>query len=47
MSNGRVRLTIPRHAMINAFTMTDIARDAGFTPEQFRELLGRIQDGAR
>ena len=39
MSNGRVRLTIPRHTTINAFTMADIARDAGLTPDQFRELL--------
>lgn len=39
MSNGRLRLTIPRHNPINAFTMADIAKDAGLTPEQFRELM--------
>jgi hypothetical protein len=39
MTNGRVRLTIPRHTPINAFTMADIARDAGLAPEQFRQLL--------
>ena len=39
MSNGRVRLTIPRHTSINAFTMAGIAQDAGLTPEQFKELL--------
>ena len=39
MSNGQVRLTIPRHTSINAFTMADIARDAGLSPEQFRDLL--------
>jgi len=39
MSNGQVRLTIPRHNPINAFTMAGIARDAGLTPEQFRQLL--------
>ncbi|MBI2925241.1 MAG: type II toxin-antitoxin system HicA family toxin [Verrucomicrobia bacterium] len=44
MSNGRVRLTIPRHNStrhnsINAFTMADIAKDAGLAPEQFRELM--------
>ncbi len=39
MSNGRVRLTIPRGNPINAFTMADIARDAGLTPEQFRALM--------
>jgi predicted RNA binding protein YcfA (HicA-like mRNA interferase family) len=39
MSNGRVRLTVPRHNPINAFTMADLARDAGLNPEQFRELM--------
>jgi predicted RNA binding protein YcfA (HicA-like mRNA interferase family) len=39
MSNGKVRLTIPRHNPINAFTMGEIARDAGLTPDQFRDLL--------
>lgn len=39
MSNGRVRLTIPRHNPINPFTMGEIARDAGLTPEQFKALL--------
>jgi predicted RNA binding protein YcfA (HicA-like mRNA interferase family) len=39
MSNGKVRLTLPRHNPINAFTMADIAQDAGLSPEQFRDLL--------
>ena len=39
MSNGKVRLTIPRHTAINGFTMAAIARDAGMTPEQFKALL--------
>jgi len=39
MSNGKVRLTIPRHTSINAFTMASIAKDADLTPEQFRELM--------
>lgn len=39
MSNGEVRLTIPRHSPINAFTMGAIAKDAGLTPEQFRARL--------
>jgi hypothetical protein len=39
VSNGRVRLTIPRHNTINPFTMAGIAKDAGLTPEQFRELM--------
>ena len=39
MSNGKVRLIIPRHNPINAITMGAIARDAGLTPEQFRGML--------
>ena len=39
MSNGKVRLIIPRHNPINAITMGAIARDAGLSPEQFRALL--------
>lgn len=39
MSNGHVRLTIPRHDPINAYTMGAIARDAGFSPEEFKDLL--------
>jgi hypothetical protein len=39
MSNGTSRLVIPRHDPINAITMGAIARDAGLTPEQFRQLL--------
>jgi predicted RNA binding protein YcfA (HicA-like mRNA interferase family) len=35
---GRI-LTIPRHNPINAFTMGGIAKDAGLTPDQFRQLL--------
>ena len=34
LSNGERRLVIPRHDPINA-----IARDAGLTPQQFRELM--------
>jgi len=39
MSNGKVRLTIPRHNPINAITMGNIAKDAGLTPDDFRKLL--------
>ncbi len=39
MSNGKIRLIIPRHSPINAITMGSIARDAGLTPDQFRALL--------
>lgn len=39
MSNGVRIVTIPRHNPVNAFTMGGIARDAGLSVEQFRELL--------
>jgi predicted RNA binding protein YcfA (HicA-like mRNA interferase family) len=39
MSNGQRILTIPRHNPVNAFTMGGIARDAGLSVDQFRELL--------
>jgi hypothetical protein len=39
MSNGKVRLIIPRGSPVNAMTMGGIAKAAGLTPEQFRELL--------
>ena len=38
MSDGRRVLTIPRADPINAFTMGGIARDAGSSVEQFRDL---------
>jgi predicted RNA binding protein YcfA (HicA-like mRNA interferase family) len=39
MSNGQRIVTIPRHNPVDAFTMGGIARDAGLSVEQFRELL--------
>jgi predicted RNA binding protein YcfA (HicA-like mRNA interferase family) len=39
MSDGTRILTIPRHNPVNAFPMGGIARDAGMSPEQFRNLL--------
>jgi predicted RNA binding protein YcfA (HicA-like mRNA interferase family) len=39
MSNGKIRLVIPRGSPLNAFTMGGIAKTAGLTPEQFRALL--------
>ena len=38
-SNGVRTLTIPHHNPINAYTMGNIAKQAGFTPEEFRKLL--------
>ena len=39
MSNGLRIVTVPRHNPVNAFTMGGIARDAGLSVDQFRELL--------
>jgi hypothetical protein len=39
MGNGSRILTISRHNPVNAITMGGIARDAGLSVEQFRELL--------
>jgi len=39
MSNGKIRLIIPRSKSINALTMGAIAKDAGLSPDQFKELL--------
>lgn len=39
MSNGAVMVQVPRHTVINAYTMGYIAQVAGLTPEQFRQLL--------
>ena len=39
MSNGQRIVTVPGHNPVNAFTMGGIARDAGLSVEQFRELL--------
>jgi predicted RNA binding protein YcfA (HicA-like mRNA interferase family) len=39
MSNDERRLVIPRHDPFNAITMGAIARDAGLSPQEFRELL--------
>ena len=39
MTDGVRILTIPRHNPVNAFTMGGIARDAGLTVEQFKNLL--------
>jgi hypothetical protein len=39
MTNGMRIITIPRHDPVNAITMGHIARDAGLTVDEFRELL--------
>ena len=39
MSDGGRTVQVPRHTTINAYTMEKIAKDAGYTPDQFRTLL--------
>ena len=39
MSNGEIRLTIPRANPVDPYTMGATARDAGLTPDEFRRLL--------
>ncbi|MGO8700579.1 MAG: type II toxin-antitoxin system HicA family toxin [Limisphaerales bacterium] len=39
MTNGKTRLVIPRHNPIDPITMGGIAKTAGLTPQQFRNLL--------
>lgn len=39
MTDGTRILTVPRHNPVNAYTMGGIARDAGLTEEEFRQLL--------
>jgi len=39
MSDGVRRVTIPRNNPANAFTMGQIARHAGLSPEPFRKLV--------
>ena len=39
MTDGRRIVTVPRHDPVDALTMGGIVRDAGLTPQRFRELL--------
>ncbi len=39
MSDGVRIVQIPRHNPINSFTMGKIAKDAGLSPEDFKNLL--------
>lgn len=39
LSDGVRIVQLPRHSSINAFTMGKIAKDAGFTPDEFKKLL--------
>ena len=39
LSDGVTMVQVPRHTVINAYTMGHIARTAGLTPDEFRALL--------
>jgi predicted RNA binding protein YcfA (HicA-like mRNA interferase family) len=39
LTDGTRIVTIPRHDPVDAVTMGGIVRDAGLTPQQFRDLL--------
>jgi predicted RNA binding protein YcfA (HicA-like mRNA interferase family) len=39
MSNGPLKIVVPRNNPIDAYTMAAIVRDAGLTIEQFKNLL--------
>ena len=39
MTDGKRKITIPRHKRLNPYTLKGIIRDAGFTDEDFKQLL--------
>ena len=39
MTDGRRKVTVPRHPRLNPYTLKGIIRDAGLTNEEFRKLL--------
>lgn len=39
MSDGRRKLTIPRHPRLNPYTLKGIIRDSGLTDDEFEALL--------
>ncbi len=39
MSDGKQRLTIPRHKRINPYTLKAIIKDAGLTDDEFKDLV--------
>lgn len=39
MTNGTRKITIPRHARLNPYTLKGIIRDAGLTDGEFKKLL--------
>ena len=39
MSDGKRRITIPRHKRINPYSLKSIIKDAGLSDEEFKELI--------
>lgn len=39
MTNGRRKVTIPRHNRLNPYTLKGIIRDAGLTDEEFKDMV--------
>lgn len=39
MSDGKHRITIPRHPRLNPYTLKAIIKDAGLTEVEFKKLL--------
>jgi predicted RNA binding protein YcfA (HicA-like mRNA interferase family) len=39
LSNGSLKVVVPRNNPVDAYTMAAIVRDAGLTIEEFKELL--------
>lgn len=39
MTNGKRKITIPRHSRVNPYTLKGIIRDTGLTDAEFRGLL--------
>ena len=39
MSDGRRKITIPRHKRLNPYTLKGIIRDVGLIDEEFKKLL--------
>lgn len=39
MSDGKRKITIPRHKRINPYTLKSIIKDTGLSDEEFKELV--------
>lgn len=39
MTDGRHKITVPRHNRLNPYTLKKIIRDSGLTDEEFKNLL--------